>query len=214
VIQKALASIALCSALLWAGSARAAAITGGDTTMLWTVDLVALDVGVSPTGGTTALGGQAFLLPITGGAVTSDLSIGSIEHDGSGFDVDFGNATVRMENLRFDLSEKEVVGDLSSGPLSISGGIFDLKHCVDAVSAEVPCTGASGANNEYGLFLKPQAADFFENDVFGDVVFDDDDQILLATVNPTTAPEPASLGWLALGLGAAALVRRRARSSE
>ena len=179
-------------AVVWAsGAAHAAAVTGGDTTFTLTVDSSALGVDVSPVGDTTPLGGGAFVVPITGGAVTQDLATGSIEHQGSGFDFDFGGVTLRMTNLRFDLSEMQVDADLSAGPFALSFQVFNLKNCVAAAGAEVPCTGASGASNEFGLFLRPQAADLLENDVFGDRVFDDDDQIFLAAVRPAVAPEPA-----------------------
>jgi len=197
-----ISALLVCSVAPWAGTARAVSVTGGDTTLRLTVDANALGVDISAVGSATvAPGGNAFLLPITLGEVTPDFKIGSVEHEGSGLDLDFGGATLRMENLRFDLSERQVVADLSSGPLALSLEVFNLKHCVDVVTAEVPCTGASGSPNEFGLFLRPQAADFFENDVFGDRVFDDDDQIFLATVNHSSVPEPAGLAWLALALG-------------
>jgi hypothetical protein len=140
------------------------------------------------------------------------LSSGSLEHHGSGLDFDFGSVTLRMQNLRFDLSERQVVADLSAGPLSASLEVFNLKHCVDAVSAEVPCTGATGSPDEFGLFLRPQAADFFENDVFHSRLFDDDDQIFLATLHPATqqAPEPAGLVLVLVALSGAALAWRAA----
>lgn len=209
-MRKSLSGLFLACALFGAGAAGAATITGGETTIAFTVDLAANGVTVSGTGGAIpTMTPNTFTMPITGGSVTSDLTIGSIEHEGSGFDFDFGSVTVSVDDLRFDLSEKNVPGKLSSGPLSSQLEIFDLRRCIDIAASEVPCTGASGAANEYGLFLRQQAADFFENVVLGDHHFDDDDQIMLAAVNPTlAAPEPATIGLLVLGLTSLSLVRR------
>jgi hypothetical protein len=193
-----------------AGTAHAIPIKGGETTVAFTVDLAANGLTVKGMGGVmpTPTPNQ-FAMPITGGSITTDLTTGSLEHQHSGFDFDFGRVDVKAENLRFDFSEGRVSGKLVSGRFHSQTDIFDLRRCIDIASSEVPCAHASGAANEYGLFLRQQAADFFENVVLSDTHFDDDEQIMLATVNPTLpVPEPATIGLLALGLTSLSMLRR------
>jgi len=201
--------LALAAAGTLAGTARAAPqeIVGGETDLMFTVDLDALDVAVSARG-SAAIASPGVILPITSGVVDLVATQGSIQHQGSGLEFDFGGVSVDADNLEFDFDDRTVNGDLSAGPLHQHTGIFDIVECSHggcvAPGGSVPTMG-------YGLFLRPQAADFFENGVFGDKAFDDGDQILFAKTYPNFAggsvPEP----WRAtlVGVSLAALVSLR-----
>src|SRR5262245_329879 len=157
---------ALALAALTGGRAYAAPqqVTGGTTTFTFTVDLDALDVDVTGRG-TTMGTAPVFTLPITSGVADLAATAGSIQHQGAGLAFDLGNVTVDADDLEFDFDDRMVNGDLSAGPLSAHTGIFDIVVC-----SEGGCVGPDGSEptTGYGLFLRPQAADFFENDVFGD----------------------------------------------
>jgi hypothetical protein len=187
---------------LWSAQARAVpqAVTGGSSTFTFTVDLDALDVDVSANGSAEMTAPGVFVMPITSGVVDLAAVAGSIQHEGSGLEFDFGGISVDADNLEFDFDDRMVNGDLSAGPLELHTGIFDIIVC-----SEGGCVGPGGTvpTTGYGLFLRPQAADFFENDVFGDVVFDDEDQILYAQTQPTFAggvPEPGLSTLLGVGM--------------
>jgi PEP-CTERM motif-containing protein len=205
-----------CAAFAFAGViasvAQAVPIKGGDTTVAFTVDLAANGATVKPMGGAmpTVVPNQ-FTLPITGGSITTDLTKGTLQHQHSGFDFDFGRVDVTAENLKFDFSQGRVSGRLESGRFHSQTDIFDLRRCNDIAGSQTPCTHASGASNEFGLFLRKPAADFFDNAVLSDTHFSADQQIALVTVQPTgiPAPEPATIGLLALGFMSLSLVRRR-----
>ena len=207
-------TLTLAAAGILAGAAGAAPreIVGGDTALTFTVDLDALDVAVSPRGN-AEVASPGLILPITSGVADLAATQGSIQHQGSGLEFDFGGVSVNADNLEFDFDDWMVNGDLSLGPLHLHTGIFDIVVC-----SEGGCVGPGGnvPTSGYGLFLRPQAADFFENDVFGDKVFDDGDQILFAETHPVfagAAPEPG-LATL-LGAALAALVpRSRKRTSS
>ena len=187
---------------LWSAQARAVPqeVTGGSSTFTFTVDLDALDVDVSANGNAEMSAPGVFVMPITSGVVDLAAVAGSIQHEGSGLQFDFGGVSVDADNLEFDFDDRQVNGDLSAGPLELHTGIFDIIVC-----SEGGCVGPGGTvpTTGYGLFLRPQAADFFENDVFGDVVFDDEDQILYAQTQPTFAggvPEPDLATLLGVGM--------------
>jgi hypothetical protein len=187
---------------LWSAQARALPreVIGGSSTFTFTVDLDALDVDVSGNGSAEMSAAGVFVMPITSGVVDLDAVAGSIQHEGSGLQFDFGSVSVDADNLEFDFDDRLVNGDLSAGPLELHTGIFDIVVC-----SEGGCVGPGGTipTTGYGLFLRPQAADFFENDVFGDVVFDDEDQILYAQTQPTFAggvPEPGLTTLLGVAL--------------
>jgi len=198
---------------LWSAQAHAVPqeVTGGSSTFTFTVDLDALDVDVSANGSAEMSAPGVFVMPITSGVVDLPAVAGSIQHEGSGLEFDFGSVSVDADNLEFDFDNRLVNGDLSAGPLELHTGIFDIVVC-----SEGGCVGPGGTvpTTGYGLFLRPQAADFFENDVFGDVVFDDEDQIIYAQTNPTFAggaPEPGLatlLGVALLPLFAGVALRR------
>ncbi|HTO55572.1 MAG TPA: hypothetical protein VMR50_19475 [Myxococcota bacterium] len=207
-------AVCLAVAVLFASPAGATTIGGGATTFIFSSDFAGNPVLVSPTGGAVSGPGHLnFFVPETGGSFPNgSLSMGSIEHQGSGFDFVFGPAMVSVQNLRFDFTKMDVVGDLSDGPDQESGEVFKLKRCTDHSQ---PCTGETGAPNEFGLFLRPDAAHFFNDAVPGRPHFQPNDQIALAIVNPSEAPVPeAGLGPLSLmGLSAAWLGRiRRSRA--
>jgi hypothetical protein len=194
---------------LGARTARASkleTLTGGTTTLTFTVDLNALDVDVSPLGNTQMVAPGTFVLPITSGQIGQNPLRGSMESHGSGLEFDGHGATIDMEDLEFSIGHKVVKGDLSSGPLSLSTGVFKLVQCVHD-----RCTGSNDPN-DFGLFLRAQAADFFENDVFHGNGFDDSDQIALARFAPAASdpvPEPGLMTLFGVALGGLALVRRR-----
>lgn len=200
---------------LWSAQASAEpmGVTGGSTTFTFTVDLEALDVEVSGNGATEAGGPGVFILPITSGVFDPVAIAGSIQHEGSGLEFDFGDVSIDADEFAFDFDNSLVDGTLSAGPLELEAGIFDVIVC-----SEGGCIGPGGGavTTGYGLFLRPQAADFFENNVFGDVVFDDEDQIIWAQVDPTFegVPEPGLATLLGVGLAALALVSRKTTSSQ
>lgn len=182
---------------------------GGTTTLTFTIDLGALDVEVDTLGDAQALGGGVFLLPITGASNELDPFAGTIQHDNSGLEFEFDNGSIEVEDMEFDFADGVVDGDLSVGPLSISTGIFDIVPCSSG-----GCTGPGGSTvtTGFGLFLRTDAADFFENVIFGGDGFDDGDQIALAQLDPIAdppVPEPALLTLLGFGLATIAVVRRR-----
>ena len=191
-------------AMLCDGSGPVATAAGGSTSLFFTVDLDALDVDVSATGGATVGAAGEFILPISGGDASGDPLVGSIDHAGSGLEFDFGTASVEVEDMEFDFTGAIVNGELSAGPLELSTGVFDLEAC-----AAGGCVGPGGTipTTGYGLFLRTDAADFFENVVLGDG-FDDGDQIAWAEVHVTPVPEPMLLSLLGVGLAAIGMVRR------
>jgi hypothetical protein len=208
--------LALAAVGLWSGRAGAAPqeITGGSTTLTFTVDLDALDVDVSANGAAEMTSPGVFVLPITSGVADLPAVQGSIQHDGSGLEFDFGAVSIDADNLAFDFDDRQVVGDLSAGPLELHTGIFDVVVC-----SEGGCVGPGGSvpTTGYGLFLRAQAADFFENNVFGDVVFDDEDQILYAQTQPEFAggvPEPGLTTLLGVALAGLGCVSRKRTSSQ
>ena len=195
-------------------SAAPQEVIGGSSTFTFTVDLDALEVDVSANGSTQMSAPSVFVMPITSGVADLAAVAGSIQHEGSGLEFDFGGLSVDADNLEFDFDDRQVNGDLSAGSLELHTGIFDIIVCSEggcvAPGGTVPTTG-------YGLFLRPQAADFFENDVFGDVVFDDEDQILFAETQPIFAggvPEPAQVTLLGVVLAGLACVSRKTTSSQ
>ena len=201
---------------LWSAQARAVPqeVTGGSSTFTFTVDLNALDVDVSANGRAEIRAPGMFVMPITSGVVDLAAVAGSIQHEGSGLQFDFGSVSVDADNLEFDFDDRMVNGDLSAGPLALHTGIFNIVVCSEGGCVDpggtVPTTG-------YGLFLRAQAADFFENDVFGDVVFDDEDQIIYAQTQPTFAggvPEPGLATLLGVGLLPLLGVALRARTHD
>jgi hypothetical protein len=189
----------------FAPSARAALVdvTGGTTTLLFTVNLDDLDVEVDNTGNAAELAADTFVLRISGGAYQVTPPAGSVHHDGGGLELDVQGVTVEINNWEFDFDTLTVDADLEAGPADLSTGVFNI----------VPCAGGGcqgGFTTGYGLFLRAQAADFFENVVFGDVVFDDSDQILHAELNPTfdNVPEPLTLTLLGVSVALAAVAKR------
>lgn len=198
-------AVALTSSLIGLCALNAQAtlvdVTGGSTTVAFTVNLDALDVDVESTGNTLAQGADTFVLPITGGSFQLTPPAGSVNHDGSGLKIDFGDVTVEINNWTFDFDASNVDADLEAGPAELSTGVFNIVACADG-----GCDG--GFTTGYGLFLRAQAADFFENVVFGDVVFDDGDQILHAELAPQFVPEPAALTLLGAGAALIAFARR------
>ena len=174
------------------------------TSLQFTVDLAGLDVGLSTTGSAQLVGGNTVILPVTGGSFATTPISGTIEHNGSGIEFEFDVATITLEDLEFDFDDGLVRADLSSGVFNLSTGVFDLVPCIGG-----GCTGATDPDSQFGLFLRPQAADFFENVVFGDEGFDDGDQIALATLAAEPVSEPGVLMSVAVGLAAIAGARRR-----
>ena len=208
--------LALAAAGLWCGQANAAPqeITGGNTTLTFTVDLDELDVDVSANGAAEMTSPGVFVLPITSGVADLPAVQGSIQHEDSGLAFDFGSVTIDADNLEFDFDDLQVNGDLAAGPIELHTGIFNVVLC-----SEGGCVGPGGSvpTTGYGLFLRAQAADFFENNVFGDVVFDDEDQILYAQTQPEFAggvPEPGLATLLGVALTAVACVSRKRTSSH
>jgi hypothetical protein len=204
--------VCLAVAVLFASPAGATTlVAGGATTFIFSADFAGNPVLVSPTGAAeTAPGHMNFFVPETGGSFPEgSLSMGSIDHEGSGFDFVFGPAMVSVQNLRFDFSKMDVVGDLSDGLDQETVEVFKLKRCTDHSQ---PCTGETGAPNEFGLFLRPDAAHFFNDAVPGHQHFQPNDQIALAIVNPSTdsfVPEAGLCPLSILGLSAAWLGRTR-----
>ena len=195
-------------------SAAPQEVIGGSSTFTFTVDLDALDVDVSANGSAQMSAPGVFVVPITSGVADLAAVAGSIQHEGSGLEFDFGGLSVDADDLEFDFDDRQVNGDLSAGPLELHTGIFDIIVC-----SEGGCVGPGGTipTTGYGLFLRPQAADFFENDVFGDAVFDDEDQILFAETQPTFAggvPEPAQVTLLGVVLAGLACMSRKTTSSQ
>jgi hypothetical protein len=192
-------------------SAAPLEVTGGTSTLTFTVDLDALDVDVTNNGNAEMTGPGVIVLRITGGAVDLPAVQGSIQHENSGLAFDFGSVTIDADNLEFDFDDLQVKGDLSAGPIELHTGIFNIVVC-----SEGGCVGPGGSvpTTGYGLFLRAQAADFFENNVFGDVVFDDEDQIIFAETQPTFAgvPEPELLTLLGVALALAGVCRRTTSS--
>jgi hypothetical protein len=182
------------------------AVSGGSTALAFTIDLDALDVEVEALGDTHVDGSGRFVLPITSGDVTFEPLAGSIEHEDSGLRFSFGSVDLDVEHLRFDFDDRTVSGDLSVGPFSSTLDIFDLVACVDG-----GCTGPGGTVpiTGFGLFLRTDAADAFENLVFGDDRFDDGDQIALAQIEIAAVPEPAALVLLGTALTGLATLRRK-----
>ena len=218
-------ALALFSALVvgvFPGAGRASPIvtvTGGTASLHFTVDLDALGVDVTSVGNTTELDPLDFSLPVTDGMVRLKPLKGEVDTDNSGVRFSIGSVDIELDDLKFLFSKRKVTGDISNGSLDLTTSVFNLVRCNTG-----KCTGATDPKNQYGLFLRAQAADFFENDVFGSGSFDDGDQIALATFDLTTkalkhhgnggdgstqAPEPAALTLLGTALAALAVVRRR-----
>jgi hypothetical protein len=200
--------ISLILTAAWSQPARACTLVelaGGTTSLLFTLDLDALDIDVEPLGDAQLDGTTGFLLPITGGSADLAVPAGSLEHDGSGVRFDFGSVDLDMEDFEIDFDSRSVSAEVTATIFSGTLDVFNLVPC-----SEGGCTGPGGTvpTTGYGLFLREQAADLFENLIGGDD-FDDSDQIALVNVIPV--PEPALLTLLGVALGSSALIRRRAR---
>jgi hypothetical protein len=200
----ALALAFVCAAVAPEARAALTVIKGGTTTLTSTVDTSALDVTETPLGATTTSSPGVFSLPITSGAVDLAVPAGSAHHDGSGIEFTIQGVSVDVENMEFDFDQGQVQADLSAGPFELSTGVFDIKSCAAG--------GCMGSSSGFGLFLRAQAADFFENDVFHSRHFDDGDQIFHADLHPTFgAPEPGILTLLGVGLAVVAVLAPRRR---
>src|SRR5258705_5625953 len=86
------------------------AVTGGSSTFTFTVDLDALDVDVSANGSAEMSAAGVFVMPITSGVVDLAAVAGSIQHDGSGLQFDFGAVSVDADNLEVDFDNRLVNG--------------------------------------------------------------------------------------------------------
>jgi len=206
----------------FAGAGRASPIvtvTGGTATLHFTVDLDALDVSVTPGGNATLPDPLDLSLPVTDGMVRLKPLKGEVDTDNSGMTFSVKGVDIELDDLKFMFNKQKVKADISNGSLDLSMNVFNLVRCNTG-----KCTGATDPKNQYGLFLRAQAADFFENDVFGSGSgFDDGDQIALATFDLTTkarkhgkgggastpVPEPAVLTFVGAGLASLASLRRR-----
>jgi len=187
-------------------AARLETVTGGSATLRFTIDLDQLGVAVSPLGAAQMEGSGLFVLPITYGKYRPHPPKGKVESATSGLEFSFGSVDVSLEALEFDFSKRVVRGDLSAGPIDLSTRVFNLVPCSSG-----KCTGSTAPDAEFGLFLRAQAADFFENVVFSDNGFDDGDQIALlhlALGSGSAVPEPGFLTLLGVALGGLAFARR------
>jgi hypothetical protein len=190
----------------WSQPSRACTLvelSGGTTSLLFTVDLDALDIDVEALGDAQLDGTTGFLLPITGGSADLAVPAGTLEHDGSGVRFDFGAVDLDMEDFEFDFDDLQVNAEVTATIFSGTLDVFNIVPCSDG-----GCTGPGGTvpTTGFGLFLRPGAADLFENLIGGDD-FDDSEQIAL--VNVTPVPEPGLLTLLGVALGSSALVRRK-----
>lgn len=197
--------VSLILAATWSEPARGCTLidlAGGSTSLSFALDLDALDVEAEPLGDAELDGTTGFFLPITGGSADLEVPSGTLEHEGSGIRFDFGGAELDIEDLEFDFDARRVSGEVTALIFSGALDIFNIVPC-----SEGGCTGPGGTvpTTGFGLFLREQAADLFENLIAGDD-FDDSDQIALANVTPV--PEPAARLLLGVSLVVLSLVRR------
>ena len=120
-MKKTLAAAALGAGLMFAGTANAAPVVDGITTVEVTVDLGG--VGIAP-----GLIGSASLqdsdddalvvgFPITDGDLDADTLAGTIEHEGSGLTLAANGTTVELQDFIIDTTSSTL-----SGIVSIAGG--------------------------------------------------------------------------------------------
>jgi MYXO-CTERM domain-containing protein len=185
--------------------------------------LTGLVVGPTGTGGQNSLG--EITLPVTGGDIDFTFLTGTIEHAGSGIAVSSATSVVQLDNLVFDLTNFQVLADLTITPTggqaqtTLSYHLFDLEICQFAAGVD-PCITAANTTrlDGWGLRLTYDASTDTGSakdlavalGLPGAAAALAADHLAIARLNVVPVPEPGS-ALLAL-VGLAGLAARRART--
>lgn len=209
------------SLLLFGSTSSAVPITGGDTTLELTnpwldqqINAGRLSLSTLGTASVNGVGDVVF--PVTGGDIDLATLSGTIEHDGSGIELELRGRTVQIENLLIDTATGSVSADVTllDGNTvvdTLSGyKVFDVRSCQTSAGSD-PCLDLEDqiVLSGFGLsFTDMSATDlanfWFETAQAGDAAYVagllSGADAGIASVRIEAIPEPGSASLLGLGL--------------